>query len=99
MSGDIRFLDDFDRYCPGVTETLETELDTFPGKNDDILDTLADVFQNKKYFGRVKPRKSEEDLQHLQQQALKAMLSGPRPEWDEPWAGGSGGAGAGGYEL
>lgn len=85
MSGDIRFLDDLDRYCPGVTKALERELEDFPAaKNDDILDTLADVFQNKKYFGRVTERKTEDELFRLRDQSLRRMLTGAPPDWGDP---------------
>lgn len=85
MSGDIRFLDDLDRYCPGVTKALERELEDFPAaKNDDILDTLADVFQNKKYFGRVTERKTEDELYRLRDQSLRRMLTGAPPDWGDP---------------
>jgi hypothetical protein len=86
MAADIRFLDDLDSLCPGITQALETELDTFPaGKNDDILDTLSDIFQNKKHFGRgaQAPKSTPDDLHRMQQQALHRMLNGEPPGWDQ----------------
>jgi hypothetical protein len=42
-------------------QQLLKEARPFPrGKNDDILDTLADLFRDKDYFGRLGPRTVEE---------------------------------------
>jgi predicted phage terminase large subunit-like protein len=51
-SGDLRFLDDIE-----PKEELIEELRRFPKyRHDDILDTLADQFQNREWFGRLAPR-------------------------------------------
>jgi phage terminase large subunit-like protein len=91
---DVRFLTDLDRWCEShnplgllepkcncITHALEKELDDFPhAKNDDILDTLADAYQNKKYFGRMTPRLTSEEaefkMKHRMQQAQYALLHG-----------------------
>lgn len=55
-NGWIRFLKDIH-----PRHELEREMDRFPdGGHDDILDTLADFFQNKTYFGRNNDRPDEE---------------------------------------
>ena len=42
---------------------LKKEASTFPkGKHDDILDTLADLFTDKDYFGRLGPRDIEDPV-------------------------------------
>lgn len=52
MAKRLIFLDDILPW-----EHLITELKQFPkGKTDDILDTLADIFQNKEWHGREVPR-------------------------------------------
>lgn len=82
MSGDIRFLDDLDRWCPGVTKALETELEDFPSaKNDDILDTLADIFQNKKYFGRENKRLTHEEIAGMRRKAFDRLADQELHRW------------------
>ncbi len=66
-SGQIYFLDDL--YCK---QQLLTELSEFPsGSHDDILDTIADMFQNKEWFGREMSRAADpaEAAHRMQQQA------------------------------
>lgn len=56
-SGQLRFLDDI-----GPRHELLQELSRFPKYDqDDILDTLADLFQNKEWFGREVPRPDTPD--------------------------------------
>jgi len=54
----IRFVDrPYDRLHAAALEHLREEMQTFPlGNTDDILDTIADLFQNKEQFGRLLPR-------------------------------------------
>lgn len=58
--GDLIFvIDDTD---PNIAH-IRKELEDFPkGAHDDILDTLADQFQNREYFGRNVVRKSPEQV-------------------------------------
>jgi hypothetical protein len=47
-----------------VMTQVRTELKEFPlGADDDILDTLADLFQGREWFGREQPRASFEQIQ------------------------------------
>lgn len=56
-SGHLRFLEDI-----APRHELLQELSRFPKYNqDDILDTLADLFQNKEWFGREAPRPETPD--------------------------------------
>lgn len=56
MAKTLIFLDDI-----GCWDFLIRELKQFPkGQSDDILDTLADVFQNKEWLGREVPRYTPE---------------------------------------
>lgn len=60
-SKQIIFLDDIEPW-----DELIDELRQFPkGLNDDILDTLADLFQDKTWFGREKPRYTPEQSHSL----------------------------------
>ncbi len=52
-SGDLRFLDDI----PCVNHVLQEFLNFPQASTDDIIDTIADQFQQKEYFGRLMPRK------------------------------------------
>lgn len=57
VNGNIVFLDDLPAW-----PALEKELIGFPKyKHDDILDTLADFFQGKEWFGREQPRQATPD--------------------------------------
>lgn len=64
-TGNVYFLDDL--YCK---QELLTELVEFPsGAHDDILDTIADLFQGKAWFGRESPRASDpEEAAHKMKQ-------------------------------
>jgi predicted phage terminase large subunit-like protein len=89
MAGLIRFKDDI----LAKTELID-QLSEFPGgRNDDILDTLADFFQNKDYFGRENPRDIEPDdratiynrLAEQDRQILTGEIEDPRlpaPSYD-----------------
>jgi predicted phage terminase large subunit-like protein len=75
--GDIRFVDDFD---PGVKEALLQELMDFgSAKSDDILDTIADLFQQKEWFGRTTARKTIET-----ETWEKQVENGGLPSWVLP---------------
>lgn len=99
MNKDIRFLTDIDRscelhnplfllkpQCTCISTALNQELENFPkGKHDDILDTLADAYQNKKYFGRMTERIAPDEWKHKIEQAqrrliLYGLLPGEEPE-------------------
>ncbi len=58
MNKKLVFLDDLK-----VWKEVEKELRTFPlGKTDDILDTLADIFQDRTWFGRETGRPTYEQV-------------------------------------
>jgi phage terminase large subunit-like protein len=104
---DIRFLTDLDRWCEVhnplqlleakcncITHALELELDTFPSsKHDDILDTLADAFQNKKYFGRMTETAYNRDEFEVRFKNLQARARAnfPYSLVEEPESGGEAG--------
>lgn len=70
VNGHIRFLDDI-----APKQELQQELQQFPsGRHDDILDTLADFFQNKEYFGREggRPATHEDNATLMAKQREKA---------------------------
>jgi len=79
--GEIIFLDDIN-----CKEELLTELKQFPsGESDDILDSIADLFQNKDWFGRNLPRQLEKKDY---EEAERRLLFGPNHrmppyEWPE----------------
>lgn len=59
MNKKLVFLDDLKPW-----KEVEKELRTFPlGKTDDILDTLADIFQDRTWFGRETARPTYTQLQ------------------------------------
>ncbi len=61
-SGDLVFLKDI----PCINHTLQEFLNFPQATTDDIIDTIADQFLNKDYFGRLAPRKQTfEEFQHL----------------------------------
>lgn len=95
VSGDIRFLDDLNTKCPGVIEAMEKEFSDFPSaKNDDILDTLSDCFQNKKHFGIIRERHTPESI------ASKMKRAQERWQQSFPYETGEESTGnRGGYEL
>lgn len=73
-SGDVVFLDDLE-----CKEALLTELKQFPsGESDDILDSVADLFQNKTWFGRNLPRQqaTEDEITKAQKVAMNRFLFG-----------------------
>lgn len=88
MNDDIIFLQDINRWCRKhnplyliepkcncTTDALGKELDDFPfPKTDDILDTLADAYQGKKYFGRMTERLSPKEINHAMKQAMTKLL-------------------------
>ena len=96
VSDDLRFLADLDEYCPGVTHALEKELSEFPhGKHDDILDTISDAFQGRKYVGIVRERFDHEDILSVMKKAqMEYFRRGP-----EGFASGTDTPGSVGYEL
>ena len=63
--GEVFFLDDL-----ACLEHIRKEHQRFPKFTDDILDTLADQFQNRDWFGRERERPDQTDLQRKTQQAL-----------------------------
>lgn len=81
IKGDIIFVDGmpngmpketFDKYWTKVKNHLLTELREFPkGRNDDILDSMSDLFQGKTWFGRETARGF---AGHQRDLATKAML-------------------------
>lgn len=87
-SGDLRFVDDFDEE---TKKALLSELRDFPSaKSDDILDTIADQFQGKEWFGREEARPNP--IQYKTEEYLKfigesdAIFDAPPPAAsDERW--------------
>lgn len=96
---DIRFLDDLP-----VMHEVKKELSQFPkGMHDDILDTLADLFQGRDWVGREKARAPIEGYEEATVQQAWAklqtrafmQLTGELPE-DIPHWGNPGGSRTGG---
>jgi predicted phage terminase large subunit-like protein len=59
---EIVFLDTLD-----CKHEIQTQLASFPSGEDDFLDTLADQFQNRDWFGRLSPRGDSPELRkHMQ---------------------------------
>ncbi len=72
MNRRLIFLDDIKCW-----EQIEAELREFPrSTTDDILDTLADLFQNKEWFGREVPRLNPTQFKS---EALAKMLGVENP--------------------
>lgn len=70
-AGEIIFLDNLaDKH------RIMKELDQFPSGVDDFLDTLADQFQNREWFGRLAPRHGPSTTDYEKQQILKATFEG-----------------------
>lgn len=69
--GDLRFSE---ALPSDVKDAVFQEFTQFPkGSSDDILDTLADQFQNKDFYGRIRERKSFEDISR---EAFRALVEG-----------------------
>lgn len=70
QAGTIRFSENLDKH---FKEQLKQQLTRFPATaNDDILDCIADHFQNRKWFGSLGPRRTEREIQERAlQQALE----------------------------
>ena len=67
--GTLRFSSGINQY---VREQLQKQFSQFPAnKNDDLLDSLADHFQGKQFFGAAKPRKT---TKQVMDQAFDVML-------------------------
>lgn len=67
FSGQLRFLDDLE-----VKDLLLEELREFPtGTNDDIIDSITDLFQNKEYFGAEFVK---EDYIRMSKETLEARM-------------------------
>ncbi|GAF97371.1 unnamed protein product, partial [marine sediment metagenome] len=81
--GELRFLSNL--TC---MDDIIMEFNTFPRGTDDILDTLADQFQNRAWFGRLKPRREDtigvtahltnKEIQTLTQRWLKISPDMPK---------------------
>lgn len=82
INEDIRFVEPFHsdpKEFDRIKAQLNKELREFPlGEDDDILDALADAFQNKEWFGREVPKLTFE--QKAQDQMKK--LLGLEDPWD-----------------
>jgi hypothetical protein len=82
VNEDLRFVEPFHsdpKEFARIKTHLEKELNEFPlGEDDDILDALADAFQNKEWFGRETPK-----LTFIQaaQDGMKKLL-GLEDPWD-----------------
>ena len=84
QNGRLIFLDDIE-----CKNQLLEELTEFPtGINDDILDALADLFQNKEYFGRLK---ASENTRHAEledrAQRMRREYNNLYPKMTERWLG------------
>lgn len=67
FNGQLRFLDDLK-----AKDQLIEELNEFPtGTNDDILDAISDLFQNKTYFGK---EFVQEDYRKMSSEKIQAVL-------------------------
>ena len=92
-SGELIFLDDI----PCMSHILQEFLDFPQAKTDDIIDTVADQFQQKEYFGRLAPRKPtlEEYLRTHRDPTEEIMIYGeqigqhniPTPYVTDRWGG------------
>lgn len=76
MRGEIYFLESVD-----CLEHIKLELNRFPKYMNDFLDTLADQFQTREWFGRLKPRPEEppnfdEIVKKAQQESFNRRLKG-----------------------
>lgn len=87
-SGELRFVEDFGQpdSPEGREEThrirlwLQEELKNFPFHEfNDILDTLSDLFQGKKWFGREAPRPNPDGQRRIQDSYMKQAQ---RKAWD-----------------
>ena len=94
-NGLLRFVtNEYDREHTAALEHLRKEMKTFPiGKTDDIIDTVADLFQNKDAFGRLhaRPQTEAQALQGRQaalKRAFSELLGQEPPEWHDASAGG-----------
>lgn len=85
IKGDIIFVDgmpngmapkDFEAYWAKTKSHLIRELREFPsGKHDDILDSLADLFQGKTWFGRESARGYAANQKNLAFAGMLGILS------------------------
>lgn len=90
-NGLLRFVtNEHDREHTAGLEHLRTEMKTFPlGKTDDIIDTVADLFQNKDAFGRLHARPQTEDQaaqgrKTVLKVAFEQFLGQEPPDWAQP---------------
>jgi len=68
--------DKFEEYWQKTKNHLLRELKDFPaGKNDDILDSISDLFQNKTWFGRESARGFAPQQQNLAFGKMLGILS------------------------
>lgn len=73
-SGELRFLEDLSE---DVKDELKDELQRFPlYRQDDILDTIADQFQGRDYFGRLQARPN---FRQAQEDAMNVLLGFTHP--------------------
>jgi predicted phage terminase large subunit-like protein len=81
-NGELRFVDDIDSDSK---EALLHELSRFPRyKHDDILDTLADQYQGREWFGRLQARKTFDQAQRDPDTFNKWLGLEPFDEWVYP---------------
>jgi predicted phage terminase large subunit-like protein len=77
--GDLRFSEGLPS---DVKEAIYQEFTQFPkGVSDDILDTLADQFQNKSFYGRIRER---ETFETMAQKAFNALVQGLENPYANP---------------
>ena len=85
-SGDVVFLDDLgiedEPERSRVWSHLLQELEEFPlSRTDDLLDAIADLFQNKQWFGRESPRPSPKVESEIRMRKFLG-IEDPFEEWD-----------------
>lgn len=77
--GDLRFSEGLPS---DVKDAIYQEFTQFPkGISDDILDTLADQFQNKTFYGRIRER---ETFETMSQKAFNALVQGLENPYANP---------------